>query len=468
MRTPTLWERASAAIDPAELEDDPPVRGQWGLPVPPKPKTLWQRAAEYLNPEIAVDFGDGNGRRPVNMDLVEGVAGLSTTPSRIAGAGVKLGQSLRRAKLPDVTDEMAQAQKIPGKGMFQKPADGVTKTSPLPSRQEVVARYEEARNAVRKLEMDAPADKWQPTERGVFDRTGFDPNDRMLPNTNTMKPVTGREDPELASLLDNKYLRDLMDRQVALGLKRGGEGFYNLRPIANSFEEMSGPNSFRDFVGAGSAGSIQASLPLEMSNASILLFAKANGIPYDEAVKELAKRYPNANAPWASKTHFGKFDQYQNTGSIDPLGSADGSRKVPYYFRQKLGESTGPDGTMGAVIDTHESKAALFPAGAERYIDGLTGRQYEQVADVYRDAAKRLDLPVETVQAGRWLGGGPLTGLKSPEGDYIQGLEDVLAWSAQNMGRPTDPQSLRRYWQDVVQGRDFILPFYGKGAPPVR
>jgi hypothetical protein len=383
-------------------------------------------------------------------------------------AGVTTGQSVRRARLPEVTDEMAQAQKIPGAGLFRKPGEGVTKTSPLPSVQEIRERLEEARNAVRKLEMDAPSEPWRPTERGVFDRTGFDPNDRMLPNTNSMAPVTGRMDPELASLLDNKYLRDLLERQTVLGLKRGGEGFYNLRPIANSLEEMSGPNSFRDFVGAGSAGSIQASLPLEMSNASIMLYAKANDIPYQDAIQELSQRYPNARKPWASGTHFNKFDQFRNTGSIDPSGSASGSRKVPYYFRQKLGESTPPGGSMGAVIDTHEGKAALFPAGAERYIEQLTGQQYEQVADVYRDLAKRLDLPVETVQAGRWLGGGPLTGLKSPQGDYVQGLEDVLAWSAQQTGKGTDPKSLRRYWQDVTQGRDFILPFYGKGAPPVR
>ena len=395
-------------------------------------------------------------------------------------AGVTTGQSVRRARLPEVTDEMAQAQKIPGAGLFRKPEEGVTKTSPLPSVQEIRERLEEARNAVRKLEMDAPSEPWRPTERGVFDRTGFDPNYRMLPNTNSMVQVTGRMDPELASLLDNKYLRDLLERQAVLGLERGGKGFYNLRPIANSFEEMSGPNSFRDFVGAKSAGSIQASLPLEMSNASIMLYAKANDIPYTEAIQELARRYPNASKPWASGTHFNKFDQYRDTGSIDPLESASGARKLPYYFRQSLGESTPPGGrqslgestppggSMGAVIDAHEGKAALFPVGAERYIEQLTGQQYEQVADVYRDLAKRLGVPVETFQAGRWFGGGPLTGLKSPQGDYMQGLEDVLAWSAQQMGKGTDPKSLRRYWQDVTQGRDFILPFYGKGAPPVR
>lgn len=70
----------------------------------------------------------------------------------------------------------------------------------------------------------------------------------------------------------------------------------------------------------------------------------------------------------------------------------------------------------------------------------------------------RGSLPLE---AGR-----PRT--RSPEGDYIQGLEDALAWSGREMSKGTDPAPLHRRWQDVVQGKDFILLFFGNGAPPVR
>jgi hypothetical protein len=121
------------------------------------------------------------------------------------------------------------------------------------------------------------------------------------------------------------------------------------------------------------------------------------------------------------------------------------------------------DNPMGSVVDTHESKAALWPVGMERYIDSMTGQQYEQVADVYRVLAQRLGIPVETVQAGRWLGGGPLTGLKSPRGDYVQGFEDNLLRSAKTTGKDLSPKALRQYRNDVLQGRDFILPYYGKG-----
>lgn len=406
-------------------------------------------------------------------DVIKGgVKGAKAArPSRslrqLAEGEADLGASIRRMRLPEVTDEAAQAQRIPARGVFRKAGEGVTKQTPLPSPRVVRDRLEEANRALRRLEIMADA-PWKPVERGVFDRSAFDPNFRLAAGTNTMPAATGRGSEALASLLDNKHLRDLTDRQVVLGLRQGGTGFYNLQPIAASFDEMGGPVTFRDFVNAGSAGSIQAPLPLEMSNASIMLFARENGIPYEEAIAEMMRRFPDANNPWISRTHFQKFDQYRNTGAINPSGPASGSRKVPYYSRQKMGESTGVGGTMGPVVDTHESKAVLYPIGGERYIDNLTGSEYEQVGDFYRDRARAMGIPVETYQAGRWIGGGPLTGLKSPRGDYTQGLEDVLAWSAQQMGRASDPKSLRRYWQDVAQGRDFILPYYGAGAPPVK
>jgi hypothetical protein len=142
---------------------------------------------------------------------------------------------------------------------------------------------------------------------------------------------------------------------------------------------------------------------------------------------------------------------------------------VPYYFRQKLGEQKGlfSDAPSGSVVDTHESKAVLFPVGAERWTDNFTGREYEQIADFYRAGGRRLGISPETYQAGRWIGGGPLTGLKSPGGDYVQGLEDLLYWSARQTGRGTDARSLRRYWEEIAQGQDFLLPFYGKGGVPI-
>jgi len=435
-----------------------------------------EEGAEMIGADLALGLTTaGVGNRVAKarklkklMDVVAEGGDQASAKAAQAASDLRTARAISRAEPFVGPLEAAAADvRIPAAGLFRKPAEGVTKTSPLPSKKLINERMEKADAALRALEKNA--DTWTPTPRGILDRTGFDPNFRMQPNTNTLFKASGRVDPVLAEALDNPRLRNLMERQVNLGLRLGGEGFYNLKPLSDAYDEVGGPVSFRDWVGASSAGSIQAPLPQEMTNASIMLFAKQNGIPYEEAVQEMMRRYPMSQRPWFSGTHTQKFDEYLRTGAINPEGPASGARKVPYYMRQKLGESMTPDelmradNPMGSVVDTHESKAALWPVGMERYIDSMTGQQYEQVADVYRVLAQRLGIPVETVQAGRWLGGGPLTGLKSPRGDYVQGFEDNLLRSAKTTGKDLSPRALRQYRDDVLQGRDFILPYYGKG-----
>lgn len=399
--------------------------------------------------------------------LVEVVGAKSTDATAQKASEVRLARDVARpSPFVGPLTQASASIKVPGKGLFQKQDDGITKSSPLPSRKLINERLEKADAALRALERNAQV--WTPTPRGILDRTGFDPNYRMQPNTNTLFDATGKEDPVLAEAMDNRRLQNLMERQVNLGLQLGGEGFYNLKPLADAYEETDGPITFKDYVGASSAGSIQAPLPQEMANASILLFAMRNGMSYQEAVDEMLRRYPMSQKPWFGGTHTYKFDEYRTTGSINPKGPAEGARKVPRYYRQKLGESQTPaemlsaENQQGPVIDTHESKAALWPVGMERYIDSMTGKQYEQVSDLYRVIAQRLGIPVETVQAGRWLGGGPLTGLMSPRGDYVQGFEDAVYTSAKKMGKDLSPAALRKYRNDVLQGKDFILPNYGQ------
>lgn len=432
-----------------------------------------EQGAEMIGADLALGLTTaGVGNRVAKARKLKKLAEVMAKGGQ-AGAEARVARDLLIAE--DIGDtpvlqgplEAAESlTRIPGSGIYRK-AKGAKKSDPMPDPQLIRDRLAKTDAAMRYLESRAD-EPWKPTERGILDRTGFDPNYRMVPNTNTMIQASGRVDPVLAEALDNPKLLNVLARQVTRGLRFGGEGFYNLKPLADAYEETSGPLKFRDWVGASSAGSIQAPLPQEMANASIMLFAHQNGIPYEEAIAELRRRYPMAQKPWISGTHFKKFDDYLETGTIDPEGPASGARKVPQYFREKLGESMTPDelaataNPIGSVVDTHESKAVLVPVGLERLIDNMTGRQYDQVSDVYRVLAQKLGLPVETVQAGRWLGGGELTGLKSPRGDYVQGFEDALYKSATKAGKDLSRPALRRYRDDVLQGRDFILPDYGK------
>jgi hypothetical protein len=48
----------------------------------------------------------------------------------------------------------------------------------------------------------------------------------------------------------------------------------------------------------------------------------------------------------------------------------------------------------------------------------------------------------------------------------VQGFEDAIYRSARDAGKDMSPAALRRYRNDVLQGRDFILPYYGSGGQP--
>lgn len=47
----------------------------------------------------------------------------------------------------------------------------------------------------------------------------------------------------------------------------------------------------------------------------------------------------------------------------------------------------------------------------------------------------------------------------------MQILENALLFTVQHTGKDMSPAGLRKLWQDVARGRDFILPFPGKNRP---
>jgi hypothetical protein len=328
-----------------------------------------------------------------------------------------------------------------------------------------------AETVLKAIEANPPV-PFKPESRGVFDRSGFDPDYRMLDGQNTMPPATGNPNFDLYERMQSPKLQSLLKRQANLGMGLGGAGFYNLAPVAASFEGMPGLiNNFKTVMGATTAGSIQASLPNELHNASQLLYAKAHGLN-SEQVRAVFNRELGdvAGSSWLNQGHFKKWEEFLRTGSINPTGPASGARKLPAYLRAKLGESS-PDATP--VIDTHESKAVFLPMGFDDKVPtignaDITGQEYEQVGDLYRHLAKQMGVRPEQFQASRWFGGGTLTGLKSPRGDYTQQVEDALLYTAQKTGRDTSPAGLKQLWEDVTQGRAFLLPFYGRGPLPIK
>jgi hypothetical protein len=82
------------------------------------------------------------------------------------------------------------------------------------------------------------------------------------------------------------------------------------------------------------------------------------------------------------------------------------------------------------------------------------------------EIAQRKGLPGGAAQAGRWFGGGELTGLKSPRGDGLDLQERQAAYTLHHLGRSTDPVSVRNYLMDLVRQAGLLAPWYDKDPMP--
>ena len=418
--------------------------------------------------------GDTPRERLRNMLLygVAGATGGAVAPkmvrSMVKMAGNEIGTLGPRARaIADGLSTPGEVVRPPASGYFKKPEAGHTKSTSMPSPGKIRQRLSDAEGHVTWLEQNAQ-EPFKRTWENVFSPEGFDPTFRMKQGINTMPEAQGKPNPLIDELMGLPRFEALHKRQAALGLPRGGLEWYNLKPIANSYDDMPGNFIFEDFSQAGSAGSVQRGVPMEISNASILLFAKRNGITPKEAVKVMMKQYPMSQGTGLMSVHGTLFDKYQTTGAINPSSPTAGTRKVAGFSRGKLGESVDPStpGPSRVALDTHDQKATLFPLGLEGYMDKLTAKEYDQIGQNYKRLASQMGLPDETTfQAGRWIGGGPMTGLRSPSGDYMETLAGMLLETARKTGKDTSPAGLRKLWRDVAQGNDFLLPYYGKGPP---
>ena len=58
-----------------------------------------------------------------------------------------------------------------------------------------------------------------------------------------------------------------------------------------------------------------------------------------------------------------------------------------------------------------------------------------------------------------------MSGLQSPQGDYVQHVEDMILYSAIVTGHDTSPKGLKEYFRKVLDGETFFVPWYRQGSP---
>lgn len=236
------------------------------------------------------------------------------------------------------------------------------------------------------------------------------------------------------------------------------------------------------------------------------------GKPVTDAAKAAANyiRKKDLKMPFLSADKFTTAERALASGVLLPSEMTSGAWKIPHYAGHRLGYGGLNPAITGVfpALDTHEKTRLFQLAMADRDTQaavlnllrkegreikiaekgtGLipkvrqagqfdmpeltsTNDEYRLLGNLYVDAANKFGLPTAgAAQAARWLGGGTATGLKSaPEGDLPQIIEDLLMYSAQRRGMPDDPASLRRYFERYASGDEFLVPFTGAGAPPIK
>lgn len=339
-------------------------------------------------------------------------------------------------------------------------------------------------------------DKWKPTSRGIFDREapkiqGLMPSDPRL----VIPEPTGKERPSelLEAIVDSKTIRRGLDSRVVKGLLMGGPEWYELGPLKADLESRPGAMSFQEFNAIGAGASPQNPVPSEIAAMTIINWANKRGVSLDEAVREYLKT--SDKKPLLSRGHQNLGLGGIERGVILPSDLKGEAWKVPNYYDGRMGgggvlDVDAPGGLP--ALDTHERRdmwqlmsenprlrqlakrtgvwdAALKEAGDDaRKVPRLPFRNaqdYKLAGSLYVDGARRFDLPTSRAyQASRWVGGWDKTGLQSPPtGDFLQILEDVITWTAQQRG--VEP---RKLWDRVAKGDDFLSAYTGRGHVPVK
>lgn len=323
-----------------------------------------------------------------------------------------------------------------------------------------------------------PTEPWQPPrpELQAFDRAMI--KDAMEGFPGIEQTAFPRYMPPKADLsyIDEIYQdprnRALIETQIKRGLPLGGETFYpSLYPMKMAALERGIPEEkFNQFIYSTAPASARNSIMNEMAVGQFLRDMNARGLPLDEETvkREMAafKEKYGKGLPLMPIHREGVKNVLEGNLDLREQLKADipTNYKIPTYGTQKAG-----DFGKSVVLDVHEASGQTQGSRFHPYFSeqgGFGSREYGAAEQQMMDIAKGLGLPGGTAQAGRWFGGGELTGLVSPRGDALDLLERQAAYTLNGMGIKPTPRNVRNYLLDMIDtGEGVLMPYYSKNVP---
>jgi hypothetical protein len=322
-----------------------------------------------------------------------------------------------------------------------------------------------------------PTEPWQPPapELQAFDRSlikdaleGFPGIEQTrFPRYQPARADTGYID----EIYDDPRNRELIKKQIQRGLPLGGETFYaSLYPLKVAAMERGIPAEiFEQFVYQTAPASARNSIMNEMAVGQFLRDMKARGLPLDEdtvkAEMDLFKTKYGTGLPLMPVHREGVRQVIEGGLNMRDMLKADipTNYKIPTYGTQKAG-----DFGKSMVLDVHESAGQTQGSRYHPYFTeqgGFGPTEYGAAESKMLDIANELGIPGGMAQAGRWFGGGELTGLKSPRGDALDLLERQAAYTMQGLGIKPTPANIRNYLLDMIETGEGVLMPYFKSTP---
>lgn len=421
--------------------------------------------------------------KPIATESVVNTA-VNKAAERIAKDNPKLSESeiakkAEREALAKLKWERSQKPELEAR---YGPLEAAKYSDPLAKRQRNVPEAVEARIERARNFLSQPTEPWKPPrpELQAFDRSLIKEALEGFPGveqTRFPRYSAPRSDLEyINEIYDDPRNRELIEAQIKRGLPLGGETFYaSLYPLkVATLERGMAPGKFEQFVYETAPASARNSILNEMAAGQFLRDMKARGLPLDEetVAREMAlfkEKYGKGlplmpiHREGVRKIIEGGEDMRQSVIADIPT-----NYKIPTYGTQKAG-----DFAKSVVLDVHEAAGETLGSRYHPYFTeqgGFGPSEYGPAEAKMLDIAENLGIPGGMAQAGRWFGGGELTGLKSPRGDALDLLEKQTAFTLQGMGVNPTPRNVRNYILDMVEtGRGVLMPWFkGEGMPDVR
>jgi hypothetical protein len=330
--------------------------------------------------------------------------------------------------------------------------------------------------------LDQPTEPWTPPkpELQAFDRSSIKDSIEGFPNVE--QSAFPRDIPTRAStshvegLYTDPVNRELIKKQINRGLPLGGETFYgSLYPIKQAVLEAGMPaEKFDKWVHSLAPASARNSIINETAVGQFLRDMNARGIPLTEenVAIEMAKYKQKFGValPLMPVHREGVANVLEGGQDLREMSKANipTNYKIPTYGAQKTG-----DFGKSVVLDVHEAAGQTQGSKYHPYFKeqgGFGNTEYNAGEQGMMGIAEELGIPGGMAQAGRWFGGGELTGLKSPRGDALDILERQVAYTLKQQGKQPNPAMIRNeILNQIKTGEGQLLPWYkSEGIPDVR